>query len=306
MKSVATGTDVEIDGRRLTLSNLDKVLYPDAGFTKAQVIDYYVRIAPALLPHLAGRLLTLKRYPNGVDEPFFYEKQCPSHRPPWMRTQPIPSSRGAGGVTEYCVVDDVAGLAWVANMASLELHPSLALAADWLRPTVMVFDLDPGPPAGILECAVVARLLREAFTSLNLESFPKTSGSKGVQIYVPLNGTAGYEGTKAFSKAVAELLERLHRELVVSTQRKDLRPGKVLIDWSQNDEHKTTVCVYSLRARPQPTVSTPVTWPEMEAAAAGRNPLVFIASDVLDRVAKDGDHFAGVARLEQVLPETNP
>jgi len=302
MHGVATGTEVEIAGRRLTLSNLDKVLYPEAGFTKAQVIDYYVRIAPVLLPHLAGRLLTLKRYPDGVDAEYFYEKQCPQHRPPWLRTQPIPSSRAAKGTTDYCVLDDVAGLAWVANLASLELHPSLAPASDWQRPSTVVFDLDPGPGAGIRECATVALLLRDVFERIDLTAVAKTSGSKGVQIYVPVDGSTGYTETKTFSKAVAEMLERVHPELVVSLQRKDLRPGKVLIDWSQNDEHKTTICVYSLRARAQPTVSTPVSWDEIAAAAAGRAPLVFTAPDVLARVEQMGDLFAAAAELRQELP----
>jgi bifunctional non-homologous end joining protein LigD len=302
MRGVAAGTEVTIDGRQLSLSNLDKVLYPEAGFTKAQVIDYYVRIAPVLLPHIRGRLLTLKRYPNGVDAGFFYEKQCPSHRPPWVRTQPIESSRAGHRTVDYCVVDEVATLAWVANLASLELHTSLACADDWLRPTMVVFDLDPGPPAAIPECARVALLLREVFDSLSLTSVVKTSGSKGLQAYVPLNGADGYDETKTFSKALAELLERVHPELVVSSQRKDLRAGKVLIDWSQNDEHKTTVCVYSLRARPQPTVSAPVTWSEVEDAAAGRADLSFTADEVLDRAERLGDLFEPAVTVHQRLP----
>jgi bifunctional non-homologous end joining protein LigD len=299
---VAAGTEVTIDGRQLSLSNLDKVLYPESGFTKAQVIDYYVRIAPVLLPHIRGRLLTLKRYPNGVDAGFFYEKQCPSHAPSWVRTQPIPSTRKGGRTIDYCVVDEVATLAWVANLASLELHTSLACADDWMRPTMVVFDLDPGPPAAIAECARVALLLREVFDSLSLTAVVKTSGSKGLQVYAPLNTPCDYGGTKVFSKSLAELLERVHPELVVSSQRKDLRGGKVLIDWSQNDEHKTTVCVYSLRARSQPTVSAPVTWTEVEAAVTGPDTLSFTADAVLERAERLGDLFEAAVTVRQELP----
>jgi len=306
MAAMAGPTEVVIDGRQLSLSNLDKVLYPAVGFSKAQVIDYYLRVAPVLLPHLTDRLLTLKRYPNGVDAGFFYEKQCPSHAPPWVKKQSVPSSRSERKTIEYCVVDEVATLIWVANLASLELHTSLSHAGlthatDWQTPTMVVFDLDPGEPAGITECAQVALLLRDVFVTLSLTAVVKTSGSKGLQVYVPINVRCGYDETKNFSKALADLLARVHPELVVASQRKDLRVGKVLIDWSQNDEHKTTVCVYSLRARPEPTVSAPVTWEEVEAAAEGA-PLSFRAEDVLARADAHGDLFEAAVAVEQALP----
>ena len=299
-----TTLEVEVEGRPLRLSNLDKVLYPAAGFTKAQVIDYYTRVAPALLPHLRGRPLTLKRYPNGVESAYFYEKECPSHRPEWVRTEAIWSRRNARPVN-YCVVDDLATLVWTANLADLELHTSLSLAVDIDTPTMLVFDLDPGPPAAIVECAQVATWLRQIFAELGLESFPKTSGSKGLQVYVPLNVPTSYDETKPFARALAELLERHHPEIGVSSMKKSLRPGKVLVDWSQNDEHKTTVCVYSLRARARPTVSTPVTWDEVEDALAARDPdlLSFDSDEALERVDEGGDCFAPVLELEQELPK---
>jgi bifunctional non-homologous end joining protein LigD len=294
--------DVLVEGRQLKLSNLDKVLYPATGFTKAQVIDYYTRVAPVLLPHMAGRPLTLKRYPDGVDGPYFYEKKCPSHRPPWFHTAPVWSGRNKEEIN-YCVVDDLPSLIWVANMASLELHISLARAEDVVQPTMIVFDLDPGPPAGIRECCEVGLELRDLFAGLKLESFPKTSGSKGVQVYVPLNTGATYEQTKPFALAVAQQLEREHPKLVLSKMAKELRKGKVFVDWSQNDHHKTTVSVYSLRARERPTVSTPVTWAEVEGHHHGKlKELAFTSDQVLDRVDREGDFFAPVLKLKQKLP----
>jgi bifunctional non-homologous end joining protein LigD len=289
----ATRVEVEVEGRRLSLSNLDKVLYPEVGFTKGQVIDYYTRIASAVLPHLRDRPLTLKRYPNGVDAQYFYEKRCPSHAPEWVRREEFQG-------IEYCVCDDLPTLVWLANLADLELHPSLSLVDADLRPTVMAFDLDPGPGAGLPECCEVAFLLREALSRLGLECFPKTSGSKGIQIYVPLNvEDVDYDsGSKALSHALARHLEAEHPKLIVSQQRKELRKGKVLIDWSQNDEHKTTVGVYSLRARERPTVSTPLAWEELDDPEA----LVFEAADVLERFEEHGDLFAPVVELEQELP----
>jgi bifunctional non-homologous end joining protein LigD len=286
--------EVEVEGRRLSLSNLDKVMYPEVGFTKGQVIDYYTRIAPAVLPHLQNRPLTLKRYPNGVEGGYFYEKNCPSHAPEWVRKERVAK-------IPYCVCDDLPTLVWLANLADLELHPSLSLVDDIDRPAAMAFDLDPGPPAGIPECCEVALLLREALSQLGLESFAKTSGSKGIQVYVPLNveGVDYDHGSKALSHALARHLEAQHRKLIVSQQRKDLRRGKVLIDWSQNDENKTTVCVYSLRARERPTVSTPLRWEELDDPDA----LVFEASDVLERVEEHGDLFAPVVELQQELPD---
>jgi bifunctional non-homologous end joining protein LigD len=292
--------EVEVEGRRLSLSNLDKVMYPATGFTKGQVIDYYTRVAPVLLPHLHDRPLTLKRYPNGVEGGHFYEKQCPSHRPEWVRSEPVELS---SKTIHFCICDDLPTLVWLANLADLELHPSLSNVPDVERPTVMAFDLDPGPPAGVAECCEVALILRDALGRIGLECFPKTSGSKGIQVYVPLNvdGVDYDHGTKPLSQALARHLEAEHPKLIVSSQKKELRKGKVLIDWSQNDEHKTTVSVYSLRARERPTVSTPLDWAEVEAADA--DALVFEAGDVLERVEERGDLFAPVVELEQRLPE---
>ena len=279
--------EVEVEGRRLRLSNLEKVFYPATGFTKGQVIDYYRRIAPALLPHLVGRPLTLKRYPDGVEGQHFYEKQCPSHRPDWVQTASIWSRHNKRNI-DFCLANDLPTLVWAGNLADIELHTSLSLAEDIKRPTMMVFDLDPGPPADIVQCCEVGLRLREVFEQLGLECFPKTSGSKGMQVYVPLNTATTYDETKPFARAVAELLEKNHPKLVVSRMTKTLRGGKVLVDWSQNDEHKTTVCVYSLRAKVRPTVSTPLKWSEVEATHKKRDAeqLVFDFGDVLRRVEK--------------------
>jgi bifunctional non-homologous end joining protein LigD len=299
--------EVEIDGRTLSLSNLDKPMYPEAGFAKGHVIDYYTRVSPALLPHLRGRPLTLKRYPDGVEGPHFYEKQCPSHRPQWVRTVAADSSRARGGKIDFCLADDLPTLVWLANLADLELHASLALGAEYSQPTVVAFDLDPGAPATIVECAEVALELKTVFDHLGMQAFPKTSGSKGMQVYVPLN-TPGvtYRDTSPFAKGIAELLERRDPKLVVSEMNKSLRKGRVFVDWSQNSRHKTTVCVYSLRALTQPTVSTPLMWDEVEAVVESGDPddLVFTAPEVLERVAEHGDLFAPVAELEQELPKS--
>jgi len=296
------GVDVEVEGRQLRLSNLDKVLYPATGFTKGQVIDYYSRIAPVLLPHLKDRPLTLKRYPNGVDEKYFYEKQAPSHRPEWVKTVPVPAR---GRTIDFVLCNDLPTLVWLANLADLELHTSLSLSKDIQRPATLAFDLDPGPPATIVECAEVALLLRELFASWELQSFPKASGSKGMQLYVPLNTKLTYDDTKPFAKALAELLAKQHPELVVSSQKKELRRRKVLVDWSQNDEHKTTINVYSLRARERPTVSTPLTWDEVEELAESRDPdlAVFDSDAALERVEEHGDLFEPVVKLKQKLPK---
>jgi bifunctional non-homologous end joining protein LigD len=298
-----SSVDVEVGGRQLKLSNFEKVLYPESGFTKGQVIDYYTRIAPALLPHLHQRALTLKRYPNGVDGQFFYEKNCPKHRPPWVETLAVWSARNKADVN-YCLIDELAGLVWVANLASLELHTSLSHARDVQRPSMLVFDLDPGPPATVVECGRVALWLRDVLDDLGLQSFPKTSGSKGLQIYLPLNMPVTYDETKPFAHAMARLLEQQHPKDVLSVMTKELRTGKVFIDWSQNDDSKTTICVYSLRARPRPTVSTPVTWDEVQAVVETGNPddLVFEAGAVLARVEAQGDLFAPMCELEQSLP----
>jgi bifunctional non-homologous end joining protein LigD len=296
----ARRVSVDVEGHELSLSNLDKVMYPATGFTKGHVIDYYTRVAPALLPHLRDRPLTLKRYPNGIDGGHFYEKQCPSHRPDWVRSEPVELS---SKTIDFCICDDLPTLVWLANLADLELHPSLSKVPAVERPTIMAFDLDPGPGTGLAECCEVALLLRDALGGLGLECFPKTSGSKGIQVYVPLNtdGVDYDHGTKRLSNALARHLEAQHPKLIVSSQRKELRKNRVLIDWSQNDEHKTTVGVYSLRARERPTVSTPLAWDEVEAGDP--DALVFEADDVLARVEEHGDLFAPVAELEQELPE---
>lgn len=296
-------TVIDIEGRAVRLSNLGKVLYPEAGFTKGQMIDYYVRIAPALLPHLEGRPLTLKRYPNGVSGMYFYEKNCPGHRPEWVRTAPVWSAANNKWI-KYCLVQDLATLVWCANLADIELHTSLSRAGDILRPTMMVFDLDPGEPAGIVQCCQVGLWVRAIFDRLGLESFPKTSGSKGLQVYVPLNTSVTYDETKPFAHELARTLERQHPDLVVSEMKKNLRNGKVLVDWSQNDDHKTTVCVYSLRAKARPTVSAPVKWEEVERCLKRKNPelLIFDSDQVLSRSEQVGDLFAPVLKLRQKLP----
>jgi bifunctional non-homologous end joining protein LigD len=295
---------IEIEGKHLSLTNLDKVLYPATGFTKGQVIDYYARIAPVLVPHLAGRPLTLKRYPNGVDSQYFFEKNATAHRPDWVKTAPIWSEGNRRNVN-YILASDLPTVVWMANLAAIELHPSLSLAKEINRPTMMVFDLDPGPPANIVQCAQVGMWLREIFEHFGLQSFPKTSGSKGLQIYIPLNTPTSYEATKPFAQALARLLENDHRELVVSDMKKQLRVNKVFVDWSQNDRHKTTIGVYSLRARERPTVSTPVKWEEVEQVLKKKDPnrLVFEGPQVLGRVEKMGDLFEPVLKLKQKLPK---
>jgi len=293
-----------VEGKKLAVSNLNKVLYPKVGFTKGQVIDYYIRIAPVLLPHLRDRPLTMKRYPNGVDAEFFYEKNCPSHRPSWVKTARV-WSEGDNRMMHYCLAQDLPTLVWAANLADLELHTSLSRKQDVARPTMMVFDLDPGPPADIAQCCQVGLWLRDLLAEMKLKSWAKTSGSKGLQVYVPLNTPVTYGDTKGLSRALAEHLEREHVDLVVSKMLKSLRTGKVLVDWSQNDEHKTTVCVYSLRAKDEPTVSTPVTWDEVENCFRKKKAdlLKFRSDQVLGRVEKIGDLFAPVEKLKQKLPK---
>ena len=292
---------VELDGRRLKVSNLAKVLYPEAGFTKAEVIDYYVRVAPTMLPHIADRGLTLRRYPDGVEGQSFFEKRCPSHRPDWIGTVDGPGDRN--GTIGYCALDSVAALAWAANLAALELHAPMARGADIESPAMCVFDLDPGPGTGIPQCAEVALDIRAVLDRLaGLECIAKTSGSKGLQLYVPLNTPHTHEHCSSFALAVAQVLEKHHPHRVTSVMKKSVRPGKVFIDWSQNSRHKTTVAVYSLRARPRPTVSTPVTWDELDAAASGA-PLSFETADVLERLDLHGDLFAPTLTVRQELPE---
>jgi bifunctional non-homologous end joining protein LigD len=294
VREEANAVVAEVGGRQVKLSNLDKVLYPEVGFAKRDVIEYFARIAPTVLPHLDGRALTLKRYPNGVQANYFYEKNAPSHRPEWVATARV-------GDIDYVVVDEEPTLIWLANLADLELHTSLALANDPARPTLVAFDLDPGPPATVVECCQVALLLRGMFEGLGLECFVKTSGSKGMQVYVPINGEATFAQTKSFSKAVAELLAREEPSLVVARQTKSARKGKVLVDWGQNDINKTTINAYSLRAMERPTVSTPITWDEVRAARTVQD-LTFEAADVLRRVDEQGDLFAPVLSLVQALP----
>ena len=288
---------VVADGRRLKISNWDKVLYPKTGFTKGDLITFYARIAPVVVPHLRDRPLTLKRYPNGVEAPYFYEKQSPSHRPEWVQTSRI------GGI-DYTLVQDRPTLIWLANLADIELHTSLALAADPQRPTMLVFDLDPGPPAGLVECCEVGLVLHGLFKQLGLESVIKTSGSKGMQMYVPLNTETDYGHTKPFARKVAEVLEQRMPQLVVSRMTKRLRPGKVFVDWSQNDDHKTTVSVYSVRAMERPTVSTPVRWEEAARCREQGDPelLTFDTDDVVRRVDDLGDLFAPLLSATQKLP----
>lgn len=292
-------TTVEVGDRSLSVSNLDKVLYPAAAFTKAQVIDYYVRIAPVMLTHVAGRGVTLRRWPDGVDGESFFEKRCPKHRPDWVPTALGPGDRG--GPIGYCCLDEVAALAWSANLAALEIHAPMARATDIESPTMVVFDLDPGAPATITECCQVALDIRDVLEHLDLVVFPKTSGSKGLQLYLPLNSPHSHEHASSFALAVAQMLEKQTPDRVVSNMTKALRPGKVFIDWSQNSRHKTTIAPYSLRAKATPTVSTPVSWDEVAAGADGE-PLSFDSADVLVRVDELGDLFAATATLEQSLP----
>ncbi len=303
---MATSRQVEVEGRELKLTNLDKVLYPQAGFTKGEVVDYYAKVATAMVPHLAGRAVTLRRFPEGVEDldSAFFEKRCPKHRPKWVKTTSVVAGPQSGKI-DFCVCDGLPTLIWMAQLAAIELHPSLSLGRAPTRPTVLAFDLDPGPPADVVDCCRVAVRLRDMFGHFGVESFPKTSGSKGLQVYVPLNKKASYDNTKPFAKAIAQLLEKQTPERVVSKMKKVEREGKVFVDWSQNHRSKTTIAVYSLRARERPTASTPVTWDEVEAVAdsGDGSTLVFEAGAVLERVEQHGDLFAPVLELEQDLPE---
>jgi bifunctional non-homologous end joining protein LigD len=292
-------TEVRIEGRRLRLSNLDKVLYPEAGFTKAQVVDYYARIGPVMLGHLAGRAVTLVRWPDGVDGPSFFEKRCPPHRPEWVRTARVDED------LTQCVLDDLPSLVWVANLAALELHTLQARAADPDRPTSMVFDLDPGAPADLVDCCRVGLELRGVLEELGLESVVKTSGSKGLHLAVPLNTPVNAGETKAFARALGGLLAQRDPRRVTVLMKKEQRGGRVFVDWSQNDRHKTTVCAYSLRARARPTVSMPLTWDEVSDAVDAGDPevLAFDAAAALSRVEHLGDLYAANLEREQQLPE---
>jgi bifunctional non-homologous end joining protein LigD len=303
---VATSRQVEVDGRELKLTNLDKVLYPKAGFTKGEVVDYYAKVAPAIVPHLKGKAVTLRRFPEGVDDldAAFFEKRCPKHRPDWVKTTRVTAGPNAGEI-DFCVCDGRPTLIWMAQLAAIELHPSLSLGKKHEQPTVVAFDLDPGPPAGILDCSRIALRLRELLGQVELECFAKTSGSKGMQLYVPLNTKTTYEETRPFAQAIARLVaKQTPDEVLAKMGKKTDRSGKVFIDWYQNNERKTTISVYSLRARERPTASTPVTWEEIERALDKKDAdsLVFDASEVLKRVEKHGDLFAPVLELKQKLP----
>jgi bifunctional non-homologous end joining protein LigD len=297
---MAAPVEVEIDGRTLRLTNLDKVLYP-SGFTKAEVVDYHARIAPWIIPHLAGRCLTFRRYPDGTDHDGFFEKRCPSHRPEWVPVALGPGDR-RGGI-EYCRIEEPAAMVWAANLAAIELHAPMALAEDLDVPRALVFDFDPGPKTSIVECCEVALGVRGVLESVGLDGWCKTSGSKGLQMYVPLNTPgATHRGAADFALAVGQVMERQMRGRVTTVMAKSERSGKVFIDWSQNAHHKTTIAPYSLRARPSPTVSTPVSWDEVERCAAGKEDLSFESGEVLERVDRGGDLFAPVLSVEQELP----
>ncbi|MBB5081024.1 non-homologous end-joining DNA ligase [Nonomuraea endophytica] len=289
---MSSKTPVRVDGRELVLSNLGKVLYPEVGFTKAEVIDYYSRVAPVLIPHLEGRPLTVKRYPNGVDGKYFFEKNAPSHVPDWLRrvTVPVPGSSMNRDTIDFAVIEDLPSLVYYANLAALELHvPQWRVTEDGeaIDPDTLVFDLDPGPPATIVECCQVALMLREVLAADGLTARPKTSGNKGMQLYAAWDGR---QEPSAYAKDLARLLEKEAPKLVVSVMARKARPGKVFIDWSQNNPAKTTVAPYSLRARQRPTVSTPLLWSEVEACERPDD-LVFTSADVLARVEEHGDLF---------------
>lgn len=295
---------LEVEGREVAISNPEKVLYPVAHFTKAQVIDYYVRIAPYILPHLKDRPVTMKRFPDGVNGEFFYEKNAPKFTPAWVKTFAV-SAQGRNTKINYILINDLPTLIWSANLANLEIHPFLHRAPEISRPTHVVFDLDPGEGTGVLECARVALLLRDVLKDLGLESFPKVSGSKGLQVYIPLNTNITYDSTQPFARALAQFLEDRYPELVVFKMPKHLRSGKVFIDWSQNAEFKTTVGVYSLRAKSErPYVSMPIEWRELSTAlkADDKERLYWEPADALERIKKRGDLFASVLRLKQRLP----
>jgi bifunctional non-homologous end joining protein LigD len=304
---VGVGREVEVEGRELKLTNLDKVLYPEAGFTKGEVVDYYAKAAPVIVPHLRGRALTLRRFPEGVDDTdaAFFEKRCPKHRPEWVKTTRVLAGPRSGYI-DYCVCEDLPTLVWMAQLAAIELHPSLSLGERPEQPTVLAFDLDPGPPADIVDCCRVALRLKGVLDHFGVECLAKTSGSKGMQVYVPLNTSTSYEETRPFAQAIAQLLaKQTPDEVIAKMGKKTLREGKVFIDWYQNNERKTTIAAYSLRARERPTVSTPIGWDEVERCAESDDAtcLVFEAGDVLRRIERDGDLFAPVLELKQALPE---
>ena len=292
--------DVAVENRVVSLTNLDKVLYPAVGFTKRDVIDYYTRVAKWLLPHFRNRPVTLKRYPDGVEGQPFYEKNAPRFTPEWVETTPVPR-RGGGKDIRYVVINDLPTLVWCANLASLELHPFLHVAGKLDTPTAVVFDLDPGEGVSMAGCAEAAFLLREALELYELQSFAKLSGSKGVQIYVPLNTAVHYSGTRAFAHSMAQQLERERPALFVSEMAKELRPGKIFVDWSQNSDFKTTIGVYSLRAKERPFVSMPIRWEDLGRLRSAR----IGAEESLERLQQHGDLFAPVLRVKQTLPKSS-
>ncbi|HEV2058994.1 MAG TPA: non-homologous end-joining DNA ligase [Solirubrobacteraceae bacterium] len=294
---------IEVGGHGLRIGNLDRVVFPRAGVTKGAVLDYYVRVGDAMLPHLRERLLHMHRYPEGVEGPRFWQKGCPEHRPEWMAIAPVWSQAKQANI-DYCVVNELAGLLWAVNIGSIELHTSLHRRDVMHRPTVLAFDLDPGEGVDVLGCGAVALRLRALLAGAGLRGLVKTSGSKGLQVYVPLNDEqVTYAQTKPLAKAIAQALEAESPGEVISRMARDERRGRVLVDWGQNTEHKSMVCAYSVRAKERPTVSTPVRWEEVEAAVADddRGALVFEMRDVLERIERHGDLFAGVLTAKQDL-----
>ena len=294
---------MEIGGRRLSLANLEKNLYPAPGFTKAQILEYYRQMARFILPHLQDRALTFKRYHEGVYQDYFFEKRCPPHHPAWVKTAPVLQDDGESRTV--CLVNDLATLMWVENLASLELHVPLARAGSPETPDALVFDLDPGEPANILTCARVALIIRDLLLPLQLTGYVKTSGQKGLHVYVPLNRPeTTFEDTKTFTKAVAEIMQKNYPDLVTAKMAKELRQGRVFINWSQNDAKKTMICVYSLRAREKPFVSFPLAWRELEEMAGRQDPekLQIFQGEAVARVEKQGDLFQEVLKKQQKLP----
>lgn len=294
---------VDLAGKRLSLSNLEKDLYPSYGFTKAQVIEYYRRIAKFILPHLKDRALTLKRYPEGVAKDFFFEKRCPGHRPEWVKTAEV--RRAEEGPMTVCLVNDLETLIWAGNLASLELHVPLARTVSPETADSIVFDLDPGEQADIMDCAKVALILRDLLSGLRLACYPKTSGKKGLHVYVPLNRKeTTFEDTKKFSKAVAAIMQKNYPDLVTAKMAKEFRKARVFINWSQNDPKKTMVCAYSLRAREKPFVSSPLAWQELEKPHGLRGPeyLQVLCSEAVERAERSGDLFTEVLTKQQKLP----
>jgi bifunctional non-homologous end joining protein LigD len=300
---VRVAAQVTVDGRVLRLTSLDKVLFPEAGFTKADVLRFYERIAPTLLPHLSGRAMKLKLYRRGAAGPHVYDKHCRA-APPWVERAPMWSERKQDDI-HFCRLEDTASLLWSVNRGNLEMHPLLSIAPDFDTPTAVVFDLDPGDGAGMLDAAAIALILRDMLRGVGLESLIKSTGSKGVQVYVPLNTPTTFSETKSFAREVANVMAARLGDRVVANYQKRLRSGKVLIDWAQNDRHKSTVAAYSLRAKlERPTVAMPLAWSDVERAVRARcaDELLISPVEALERVAVEGDIFAPLLSLEQRLP----